>query len=74
MLEIIFWALLGGACGIILACFGGGGGSNSKIVLKGSDNYNSYREEARKQAEDIVANMPKSTREELQEWNDTYHK
>lgn len=72
MLEAIFWI----AIGFIITFFirgiideGGGG-----IAIRNSDKYKKYQKEADERVKELLGNKPGSTKEELMEWWNTYHK
>ncbi|HOQ42869.1 MAG TPA: hypothetical protein PK178_11985 [Smithellaceae bacterium] len=73
MLEFLFWSVLA-VCGgvglrILLECIFDGG-----IAFGDTPIHTAYKNEAEAKARELFKNGTGSSKEELQEWWDTYHK
>ena len=72
MLWALFWIAIGFLIVMYIRIYideGGGG-----IAIKNSNKYKKYQEEADRKVEELLRNRPPSSKEELMEWWDTYHK
>ena len=73
MLSILFWSAVGLSAGvglrILLECIFDGG-----IAFGDTPTHRAYKNEAEEKARELFKNGTGSSKEELQEWWDTYHK
>ncbi len=71
MLKFLFYCVIALIVGVLIkSVFGSGGG----IAFRGTEKYNRYQRDADAKVKEILKNGSGSTKAELQEWWDTYHK
>jgi hypothetical protein len=71
MLEALFWIAIGFIVTMFIRGIIEGGG---EIAIRNSDKYKKYQKEANEKVKELLRNTEGSTKEELMEWWNTYHK
>jgi len=74
MLEFLFLSLMGLGAGVIIRVIFESTTGGDSIVFGNSPTHRLYKNNAEARTRDLLKNGTGSSKEELQEWWDTYHK